>query len=392
MIDTIVLVLKQSMFVIIDHDRFEPSTRSLYGDASMGSRGYATYKQNPTPTELKNGIYKPRLTVTRRFNDGVLERTMKIEFSAPKLLYKNNFVEIEDKDFEEIVDTLKKTLREDMGVLVSMDTLVNAPASSIHYSKNIKLTNGLIAFTVLKELSKANITKRLDFNQSDFRNEGHSIKYHANSYEIAFYDKVKDLQQAKISEKRAVEKDNAIQIGLFDDIQQFRKQKPFELLRMEARLNQRQKIRQVLKIIGNEVEPTFQNLFKKEIAQKVLLYYLGEIEKHCPKTLYFEPKSNKNFLAQFMIDNPKAKIKDTILAFGFHKALEEVTARELKELLKRYPQSSWYRFISQMNNYSYPKNALDIFKPIRQSIEQFEPLSLLDFEAEMLSNDKYLVI
>ena len=95
MIDTIVLVLKQSMFVIIDHDRFEPSTRSLYGDASMGSRGYATYKQNPTPTELKNGIYKPRLTVTRRFNDGVLERTMKIEFSAPKLLYKNNFVEIE---------------------------------------------------------------------------------------------------------------------------------------------------------------------------------------------------------------------------------------------------------------------------------------------------------
>src|SRR3989338_8461971 len=388
MIDTIVLVLKQSMFVIIDHDRFEPSTRSLYGDASMGSRGYATYKQNPTPTELKNGIYKPRLTVTRRFNDGVLERTMKIEFSAPKLLYKNNFVEIEDKDFEEIVDTLKKTLREDMGVLVSMDSLVNAPASSIHYSKNIKLTNGLIAFTVLKELSKANITKRLDFNQSDFRNEGHSIKWHANTWELTFYDKIKDLEQAKISEKRAIEKDNSLQMNLFSDIQEARKHKPFEVLRMELRINTRQKLRKVLSDNGYKVEPTFQNIFKKEIAQKILLSYLEDIEKGYPKPLYFDPKSSKDFIAQFEIDNTKTKIKDVFTALGFRKALEENNPRELRELLKKHPRNSWYDFNSQMNSYNYPKNSLDVFKPIRQSIEQFEPLSLVDFEAEMINNDK----
>ncbi len=388
MIDTIVLTLRESMFAIIDHDRFEPSTRSLYEKASMGSRGYATYKQNPTQTELKNGIYKPRLTITRRFNDRILEKMMKIEFSAPKLLYRNNFDELEDKDFDEIIDTLKQILK-GMGVLVSRDTLANAPLSSIHYSKNIELLDGLTSFTVLREIQKADITQRLDFNQSDFRNEGHSIKYHTNSFEIAFYDKVKDLQQSKVSEKRAIENDNVLQMDLFNEIQELRRVKALEILRMEIRLNQRQKVRQVLKSLGYDFEPTFQNLFKKEIAQKVLLYYLEEIEKHYPKLLFFEPKSNKDFLAHFIIDNPKVSVKEALLAFGFRKILEELNTRELKELFKKHSKSGWYKFFARVNSYKYPKNTLDVFKPVRNCIEQFEPLKLVDFQAKMINNDKY---
>lgn len=389
MVDTIVLTLKQNMYTITDHDRFEPSTRSLFDESlRMGGRGYATYKQNPTPAELKNGIYKPRLTVTRRFNDGVLERMMKVEFSAPKLLYKNNFDEIEDKDFDNLIDTLQKTMK-GMGVLIFWQVLASAPVSSIHYSKNVELLDGLTSFTVLKEIQKANVTQRLDFNQSDFRNEGHSVKYHTNSFEIAFYDKVKDLQQSKISEKRAIERDNILQMNLFEEVKKSRKDKLFEVLRMEIRLNQRQKIRQVLKILGYNTEPTIRNLFKIEIAQKVLLYYLSEIEKGYPKALYFEPKSNKDFYAQFMIDNPKANIKEAVLAFGFRKTLEEMTTRELKEQYKRKPKGSWYNFIAQLNGYNYPKNALDVFKPIRDSIKEFKPLKLVDFQDKMINNDKY---
>lgn len=178
-------------------------------------------------------------------------------------------------------------------------------------------------------------------------------------------------------------------MGLFDDIQQYRKQKQFEILRMEIRLNQRQKIRQILKKINEETEPTFQNLFKKEISQRVLLYYWNEIESNYPKTLYFKPKSAEDFVAQFVIDNPKAKIKDPFTALGFHYALEDIGTRELRELLKKHPVGSWYSFFRKMNAYSYAKNTLQVFKPIRDSLEEFKPLKLLDFQTKMINNDKY---
>ncbi|OGH24608.1 MAG: hypothetical protein A3J18_01510 [Candidatus Levybacteria bacterium RIFCSPLOWO2_02_FULL_40_18] len=375
------IVLENNMFFVTDIGRFQKDTMN-------SARGFFSLVQNPTKSELMSGIYKPKLTLQKRFNSsGRFEPTLSIELSLPKLLYGNNFEELDDENFKAVAKLLQTKLSE-MGVKVFWELFIKAPVSSVHYSKNIKLTNGLIAFTVLKELSKANITKRLDFNQSDFRNEGHSIKWHANTWELTFYDKIKDLEQAKISEKRAIEKDNSLQMNLFSDIQEARKHKPFEVLRMELRINTRQKLRKVLSDNGYKVEPTFQNIFKKEIAQKILLSYLEDIEKGYPKPLYFDPKSSKDFIAQFEIDNTKTKIKDVFTALGFRKALEENNPRELRELLKKHPRNSWYDFNSQMNSYNYPKNSLDVFKPIRQSIEQFEPLSLVDFEAEMINNDK----
>jgi len=389
MIDTIVLTLNQNIFKITDHDKFEPSTRGLYNNSyGLGSRGYLTCKQNPTSNELKNGIYKPRLTVTRRLNNRTYQIMMKIEFSVPKLIFNNNFDELEEKDFKSVLSTLQQKLK-DMDVIVSIQLLANAQVSSIHYSKNIELLNGLIPFTILKEIQKVNITQRLDFNQSDFRNEGHSLKFRANSFEIAFYDKMKDLQKSKISEKRAIEKDNVIQIGMFDKLEVVRKERTLEILRIEVRLNQKQKIRQVLKKIGCETEPTFSNLFKKEIAQKVLLYYLNEIEDSYPKPLYSKLNSAKDFIAQFIIDNPKAKLKDTVEAYGFRQLLEEVGAREARQLLKRFSVSSWYRFIQEINGYNYTNKRVSVFDPMRVSIEEFKPLKTLEFTSKMLNNDKY---
>ncbi len=96
MIDTIVLVLNTSMFTILDHDKFSPSTKGLYSSTDgyyrLGGRSNFTCKQNPTRNELKRGVYKPRLTATKRMNRaGNFEITMKIEISIPKLLYGNNF-------------------------------------------------------------------------------------------------------------------------------------------------------------------------------------------------------------------------------------------------------------------------------------------------------------
>ena len=129
---------------------------------------------------------------------------------------------------------------------------------------------------VINELSKINLTKRLDLNKTSFTNEGQIIHFHCNSYEIAIYDKLKDLEQAKISEKRSTETDNLIQLNLFDDI---RIKIPFEVLRIEIRLNTGRKIKQVLKSISINRDLIFKNLFSSGISKKVINHFWQCIDK-----------------------------------------------------------------------------------------------------------------
>jgi len=388
MLDTIVLTLKSGMFTILDHDKFSPSTKGLYdptGYYRLGGRSNITCKQNPTPNELKNGIYKPRLTVTKRINRaGNFEIPLKIEFSVPKLLYGNNFDELTDADFPAVVQKLKIVLRE-MGVYLFEKNLVNAPVSSVHYSKNIALTDYTTPYTYLSQLAKVNINKRLDTNRTDFRNEGHSFKYRANSFEIVFYDKIKDLQQAKVSEKRAEENDNALQLGLFDILT---KKQPLEVLRVEIRLNKRQKISQILKLIGKDIEPTFVSIFNQDTAKKVLLHYISEIEEAYPPLLTYQYDSPKKFFTGFLTANPKTKLTPALKMLGLRALLEEIGIREFREITKRYGNSAWYSLNKEMKGFGNT-DEVSVFSLLRKQITDFEPLKLLANQAIMLNNDKY---
>jgi len=389
MIDTIVLTLKTGMFTILDHDKFSPSTKGLY-DAStgyyrLGGRANITCKQNPTPNELKQGIYKPRLTVTKRINrERNFEITLKIEFSIPKLLYGNNFDELTDTDFPAVIQKLKAVLKE-MGVYLFEKNLVNAPVSSVHYSKNIALTDYTTPYTYLSQLNKLNINMRLDTNRTDFRNEGHSFKYRANSFEVVFYDKIKDLQQAKISEKRAEEKDNALQLGLFDILT---KRKPLEVLRVEIRLNKRQKISQILRLIGKDIEPTFADIFSQDTAKKVLLHYISEIEEAYPPLLNYQYDSPKKFFSGFIRSNPNTKLTLPLKMLGLRVLLDEIGVREFREMTKHYGSSAWYSLNKEMKTLAQTDEP-SVFSLLREQITKFEPLKLLAIQDQMLNNDKY---
>lgn len=389
MIDTIVLTLKTGMYTILEPDKFSPSTRGLTdptaGYYRLGGRSNITCKQNPTPNELKMGIYKPRLTVTKRINRaGNFEIPLKIEFSIPKLLYGNNFDELIDADFPAVIQKLKIVLKE-MGVYLFEKNLINAPVSSVHFSKNIALTDYTTPYTYLSQLTKLNINKRLDTNRTDFRNEGHSFKYRANSFEIVFYDKIKDLQQAKTSEKRAEEKDNALQLDLFDVLT---KQKPLEVLRVEIRLNKRQKISQILKKIGKEVEPTFANIFNQDTAKKVLLHYISEIEEAYPPLLTYQYDSPKKFFEKLLVANPKLKPTQALELTAFRALLEEIGVREYRQMTKRHGNYYWYSLNSKMKKLNHT-DEVGVFSLLRKQITEFEPLKLLAIQDQMLNNDKY---
>lgn len=378
MLDTIKLILSKDMFWVIDRTYFQKETQNAL-------RGYFTLVQNPTKKELQNGIYKPKLTMTKRFNTtGRQEATLSIEFSAPKLLFGNNFDELTENDFTQVVALLQSRLKE-MGVCVFTKTLENAPISAIHYSKNMPLTDGTTPHYLIGKIKQANIPLALDINQTDYRNDGHSYKWHSNSYEVAFYDKLKDLEMARKSEKRAIENDNTIQLNYFDN---FKKRKRLEVMRMEVRLNKRQKIGQLFRTLGIKSELTLTSLFSSSIAQRVLLHYLDELESKRLPLLDYKPTSPNSLLANLVINNPNLGIRKLIQLYGLKQAFDNIDPRELRSMFGKYDQRSWYRLIAEAKSVKLPV-VNSPFGIIREHLTRFEPLKLVDFQPQMLNNDKY---
>jgi hypothetical protein len=375
MIDTIVLSLTPEMYQISDPDKFKPSAH--WALLSQNKENRVRYhsivsKQNATKKELLNGIYKPHLTLAYHRNiQGVVEPLLKIELSLPKLLYGNNFNELQYKDFRAISNKLTDALAT-MGVIVTAENLAIAPVVAIHYSKNIPLTDGSTPYHYINKIKEANVRFSLDTNQTDYRNEGHSYKWHCNAYEVVFYDKIKDLEKARQSSKRAIEKDNELQQHLFKT---FATRHKLEFLRMEVRLNKRAKIKQLFKKLKIAADLTFKKLFKPAIAKKVLLYYLDELEQNRSPLLNVKISDDKKFLSQLSFDNPAIMPKQAMMMLGFKRALEAAPLRELKTIIGRNKPQGWYRLINDAKNVALPAWNSP-FKEIRRCIEDFRTIKL----------------
>lgn len=376
MIDTVVLTIPKDKYIILDHDKFSPSTRGLFQNPyyPLGARSNFRCTQNPTKIELLNGIYKPRLTVTKRPRKGYFEIPLRIEFSIPKLIYGNNFDEIDENDFEFVIKTLKNILK-DMAIEIEELNLINAKVSAIHFSKNIVLTDFSTCSMVINELAKINLTKRLDLNKTSYRNEGQIIHFHCNSYEIAIYDKITELEQAKISEKRSIESDNLIQLNLFNNI---KTEKSFEVLRIEVRLNTRVKIRQVLKAININTEITFKNLFNNDICKRIINNFWQYIEKDMD-IHSIDTRSSSNLLETIVSSNKGIKYSKALKLTCAIIIGQESGFRILRNILNLNGKKNdyWYSLKKELRELNFPKDQkYQSIKEVGNSIRNFKSLKL----------------
>jgi hypothetical protein len=328
MLDTIVLTLDKSQFDVLLPERFSPSAKGLLAPPyySPGSRGKFTCVQNPTKADLQAGRYLPRLTLIKQKISNGSTLTLRIEFSAPKLVFGNNFDELEAGDFPKILDVLHQAV-DAMGVRVTSEVLRGARVSAIHYSKNVALTDYTTCSMIMHELGLIDLNKRLDLSHTDYRDDGHAIRYHANSFEVIFYDKLKDLEKAGYSEKRCIERDYGMQSETLKQRGPFPKQ--LEVLRMEARLGTRAKIRGLLHRIQADVELTFEGLFSARIAKSVLEHFWAHVR------------------AQLMlIDKANARRPEAVLAALAVAGKETVRPGKLLQqlggvMLRRFDWGSW---------------------------------------------------
>lgn len=379
MIDTVVMHIPENEFSIYLPSKFTPSTKGLFEPPfySFGRAHYIKCTFNPTRTDRTKYTYLPRLTVIKAVRQGGFQIFLKVEFSAAKVLFANNFDEVQEGDFTELCWKLKAMLQH-MGVLIrSIRSITDAEISAIHYSKNIPFTDYTDPYSITKEIIKSNVSLIFDTDQAQFRNEGHAVKWHSNTFEVTFYDKLKDLQQANISERRALEKDNYVQLNLFKSPNP---SKPFEVLRMEVRLGNKKKIDQFLKrMLLVDRKTTFEYLFSKKIAQGVLLEVLNDIESRYPVVLTADVATFEELAIQLQMRNPKLKMSQLLAMVGLKALLAEIGVRKFRRATRRYKPAVWYKLNTQMKGLKV-KAKTSKLKPIRKALVKFEPLKLADYK------------
>jgi len=348
----------------------------------MGGKPFIKSMQNPPKSAFKNGVYLPRLTVIKAIRNGGYVIELKIELSLPKLFFGNNFDELENNNFLRIIRLLSRALYS-MEVEVAFEYLENASVSAIHYSKNIHLKNYTSCSMVLSELQKIDLSQKIDVGSEKFRNGGHALHFHTNTRDLVFYDKMKDLEQAKVSEKRAIEKDNLIQMALFDE---FPNPKALQVLRMELRLGNPQEIKRTLSKIDIETDLRFNLLFKKQISQKMLQYFWEQIEESS-QILNFKTEGVFELAESLKANNPDLKAQKILEYIAFLVLGREETTKRLRSFLgyEGSPSANrkWYSIKKAIKSLKYDRRgnyqALD---EIGGSLVNFESTKLEDLNSD----------
>jgi len=337
----------------------------------VNSRGYGKTFLNPSPTYAKIGRYMPRLTMYKRVKGyGKVEFELAVEFSAPKMLFGNNFDELVESDFEPLLTALQDALQELLGRRFFKPQLAHANVSAWHPSKNIVFLDYTSCQTVLNVMGKLDVSKVYDFQKTDFR-DGHVVHIHANSLDIAFYDKMADLLKAKKSSKRALEKDSSIQLNLLEGLSEYR---PMDVFRYEVRFVGRASVKRAY----SELEQwTFETLFKKKLCQDVLLKHWNKLTANVDM-LALDVKEPYELFQNYLEANDDVTPQAALAAVAGLLITSQTGAVGLRNTLEaRYGKQAWYRIKPLLK--APNAHRFTAFIHIDEALQRFAPTRMSDF-------------
>jgi len=361
MIDTVILIVPDYKYHITKPSLFSPNANKLkeFGFIAV------TFKNNYKTDEK----YFPRLSITPRSRGaglGVIH-DLKIEFSVTKLIYGNNLQELTIFDETFVYPALKERLNE-MGIDLFCEPS-DLEVSGFDVSKNITLKKGYFSYQIIKEFSKCDIDKRLDLDDKDYKEGGSTLQFYTKNYAFVIYDKLADLTKSK---NRSIDKDrNDLQKDLFYN---YDKQ---EIIRFEARIRNKTKLKQVLKALDMKYEVKyFKDLFNEQLWKQILNFFW--------KGLIY----NKNrFIFNMVTDD--SYILDRILKaypeIGYFKAIRLVGAYHTAKqkglpLLRQY-----YEKDMKGKQWSKVRAELECLNEITQKVDCFGWFQDID---KVLSFDK----
>lgn len=384
MVDTVVLSLDLGQFTIpkSSYDRFTPSAKGIFEPPyySFGYKKHFKCVLNPSSDDKKRGKYLPRITLNKAVRAGGFSTFLTVEFSAPKILFNNNFDELTDDDFDKLCTKLAHKMRY-MGVWIFENFLREARVTAIHYSKNIVLTDYTTASSVITDLSKVDVSKRKNVAEKMFKNDGTALYLYTNTRSLIAYDKISELNKAKRTGKGLKEKDYYCQLSLLEDSPI---KKPLEVLRLEARYLNKKTINTLMRqcSVILPAYPTFKDYFSADIAKKALLFEFEQIKE---KDLGLN-KSKARCSADFIVDvrrqNPGITFNKLMQIVGLKALLDETDSREIRQITGA-SNNQWCRLIKDASGIKFQKMNHDGFKTIESQLTSFNPIKLSDYERGM---------
>lgn len=370
MIDTVSLTLQSSKVILMDENNKTIPSWDLFARTDS----YTKYVRNPSKREKDTGLYFPRLTsYSRKYQ---AETLIRIEFSVPKLIYKNNVEELSDNDFSLVIETLQDRLKR-MGIHVFKKNLEDASVSSVHFGRNFIFTNGHTATGIISQLGRIDLRKSFDFARSRYINDGQSLCCHTSSHELVFYDKIADLKKGK---KRSIDRDSTVyQTTLFDHFKS-NKQK-IAILRMEVRLTRKTKLNALFKKLNLPINPTFHAVFSVEVSNKILWEYWLTLILTKNEGVLLMAEEPSQILKRIFLLNPDIKVKQSIFLTGLMLLSQSGNGlRDLREHISCYASDrTWSRIMKdyrQLSSQISEHRIRSWVKDIESQLKNYKPFKI----------------
>lgn len=304
-----------------------------------------------------------------------------MQFSVQKMLLGNSVDEVEESDFEQVVERLQVCLKR-RTIRITDQSIRDATVITIHPAKNIVIGGGYRAPFVIAELAKIDLMEKMEMDRKQYKNNGHALQYHSKSHAFAIYDKI--AEDKILSVGRAVEKDRLpLQLSLFRDTS-IKRTLP-EIVRFEVRLVNKNKMSAVLVKLGFEANPSFRAIFRRDLWRKVVQMYWNYfvIEKNA--FLYDAASGPQATLKKIIRSNGAITPKEAIYQVGLATlSRDQDGIRGLrKEIATICDQQTWYRIASslkQLNSLQQRSDCHSWVMDIENQINIFESYKLPRFD------------
>lgn len=381
MIDTVILSIPKDKTQMIDM-----SAHGVAGwDLQSKTTAYKKFVKNPSLKDMESGLYFPRLTgYKRKAGKYEWDATIKIEFSAPKLIYQNNIDELSNEQFGAVVGALQDRLAR-MGIGVAVADLELADVMAVHYSKNVLLTGGFTSQYVIGELNKINLNKRFDMTRARYINDGQSLYAYTEMHSLVVYDKIADLTRGK---KRSIDREQTpYQLSLFTP--PAKKPEPLEIIRFEVRLSKKRKLNSLFPKLGFAEKPSFKDVFTSEKSEKILMYYWDTMLNGNMSMLFAHSFTSKELLKHILLTDRKMKAKEAVYLTGLVTLLQDGNgARELRTALAKHTDNrTWYRMASDARDIGAAFSKLkprDWHAQVQRALKSYKPFHTADLSCKEL--------
>lgn len=382
MIDTVILRIDRSDFDILPL-AYPHFSQKIYPILDREIRiGRFTKTSYNLSEELKqSGLYFPKFFLMKGRRSGGFAIFAHIEFSAPKLLFGNNFEELTGNELPQICETLSARLKM-MGIIIKTSVLKTGIVATIHYGKNILFTDYTTASQVIGDLAKCDITIRKQWDKRDYINGGEALYLQTQTSGLVVYDKVQELKATRYKNGR-FEEDNQCQFHLLDKIQQ---NSPFEVVRIEFRLKNRVTIRDTFQKYNLDFcEGRFCDVFSLETARTLLLETFSPFLANQNILISFNGSLEK-LAIELKRGSPSLSPKDILAIIGQKALLEEVSFRDIRNIIGA-TSGQWSR-IKQVTNKARTdirtRGSIDI---IRRELEEFRPIKMASYLPSATKNN-----